>query len=235
MTTAGERKEQLFLSVCRGRPTEEVVGQLRLQLEAGDDFFGIEREVAVHHPLVIARVASEDFDDEHTFVLAEVEYFSFFVVVYDTSRIVDVFIVRRVLRQEVDSVFQVAVPTELSLEYFEGSHRIGFGAVSIAQVFAAIEFVRCRQVAGFLLVENHHDVDELTSLEVDVDIGTQELLDEQRDIEVYRVVPRQVATFNIFGYTCGDLSERRAIGHILIVYTVYGRSLFGYVHLRIDS
>ena len=142
---------------------------------------------------------------------------------------------RRVFRQEVDSVFQVAIPTELSLEYLEGSHRIGFGAVSIAQVFAAIEFVCCRQIAGFLLVKNHHDVDELTSLEVDVDIGTQELLDEQRDIEVYRVVPRQVAALNIFGYTCGDLSERRAIGHILVVYTVYGRSLFGYVHLRVDS
>ena len=72
------------------------------QTNRSDDFFGMERKIAVHHPRIVARLGPEHLGYRASLVLTETEHFHDFVVIDDTASKIDILRPGRELGQEID-------------------------------------------------------------------------------------------------------------------------------------
>ena len=77
------------------------------QTNRSDDFFGMERKIAVHHPRIVARLDPEHLGYRASLVLTETEHFHAFVVIDDTASKIDILRPGRELGQEIDIVLDV--------------------------------------------------------------------------------------------------------------------------------
>lgn len=200
-----------------------------------DYLLGVEREIAVHHPCVVARLCFEHLADRTALVLAESEDLHPFVVVDDAAGVVDALAARRIFGQRVHVVGQIVVAVELGLQHLVGRRRVGFGRVGVFELLAAIEAVGRHQRALLLLVEDVLHVDEPPPLEVHVDARTHELLDQNRQIEAVRVETAEVAAADELFERLGHLREGRALLHVVVRDAVHGRSLLRDVHPGIEA
>ena len=200
----------------------------------GDDFLGVEREVAVHHPGVVAGFLAEDVGDAAALVLAESEDLLALVVVENPSGVVGRFGTARVGGQRIDVVFEVVVAVELRLEHFVCRPRVGFGRVGVFEFLVAVEAVGRHKGALLFLVEDVLHVDELAALEIHVDARTHELLDKHRQVEAVGVEASEVAALHELFERLGDLRECRGVSHVGVRDAVDGRRLGRNRHLGVD-
>ena len=78
-------------------------------------------------------------------------------------------------------------------------------------------------------------VDESALLEVEVDAGAQELLCQQRNVEVVGVEAGEVAARELLGQLRGQLLERGLVLHVVVGDACQLFHLGGYELLRVDD
>ena len=211
--------------------------------DLGDELLGAEREVGLHHPVVVGGFLLEDLLHRHAFVLAEVEHLAVLGVVAYVAHKVGPLAVGREAAEGGDVVdhglahlagavlvVNALVAVELRLEHLVGGYGVGGGAVGMLQVFLAVELVGGHQRALLHLVEDVLHVDQAAAAEVEVDACTEEFLHQQRHVELVAVVAREVGVADILQQAGCQLAEGGLVGHVGVGDAVHGGGLLGYVH-----
>ena len=167
------------------------------QTNRSDDFFGMERKIAVHHPRIVARLDPKHLGYRASLVLTETEHFHAFVVIDDTASKIDILRPGRELGQEIDIVLQLFVALQLRKQHFISSQRIGFGRMRLCEVLTAIELVGSHERALLHAMEDILYVDKTAFVQIDIHARAEKLLDQHRDIELIGVIAPEIASLDI--------------------------------------
>ena len=126
---------------------------------------GVLREIALHHPRIIAGVdAQKHIGYGSSLVLAKVEHLYSTFVFDDSPCKIDVVVHAAVFGKKRDVVFQILrIHIQLRFKNFESGTRIGKGGMGILEVFAAIMLVGSDEGAAFELVVDVLDIDALAA------------------------------------------------------------------------
>ena len=206
----------------------------------GEQGFGGEREVGLHHPIVVGRFGGEDALEGLALVLAEVEDLAVLLVVGNMSHKVGPEGVGGEEAELLDIVDDgladgavgshkvgILVAVELGFEHLVGGEGVGIGTMSVVEVLVAIETVGGLEGALFHFVEDVLHVDKAALFEAEGVAGTEELLDEHGDVEFVGVVARQVGIANEGCHLGGKFAEGGLVGHVGIADAVDGGGYFG--------
>ena len=117
------------------------------------------------------------------------------------------------------SLMLLSVVVELALQHSPSSLSIFVGTVSrevLLHLATTIELISSSQVATLHLTENGAGVDAAALAEVEVDACPEELLGQQRNVEVIGVEAGKVTPFEQIVESGGQLLEGGSVFHVLI-------------------
>ncbi len=208
--------------------------------DLGDELFGGEGEVGLHHPVVVGRFLLEDLLDRFALVLAEVEHLAVLGIVADVAHEVGPLAVGGEAAEGCDVVddglgdvagavlvVDTLVAVQLGFEHLVGGDGVGGGGVGVLEVLLAVELVGGDEGALLHLVENVLHIDQTAAGEVEVEARTEELLDEQGHVELVAVVAREVGVADVLHQAGGQLLEGGLVLDVVVGDAVDGGGLFG--------
>lgn len=227
----------------------ELLLEANLVVDLGDDLLGVEREIRLHHPVVVGGLTEEHLLDGHVLVLSEVEDRLLVLVPDDMAG--HIHVVRLlgksaeglhiVLHGHVSAlgarvgVLHPVVLVELGLEDIEGGAGVGVGVMGLRQIAVTVELVGSHEVARLHLVEDVLHVHHQAVAQVEALAATQELLHQQRHVELVGVEASQVGVAYEGQQVVGNFRECGLVLDILVGDAVDGRALLGNVDAWVDE
>jgi len=203
-------------------------------IDLGQFLFGVLREIAFHHPIVILRLASQHIGHGFAFVFSEVE--DLYTVFPDKppGKIYDGLLADG-FQNAVYIVTELGVSLHLCLKHLVGRRGICFGAMGVFQYLFAIKFIGSAKGAGFHLIKNGLHVEQSASFHVKIHLCPEELLHEQGNIEPIGIVTGQVASIEHLLDLLRELLEGGGVFDHFIGDAVYSTGSGGNGHLGIDE
>ncbi len=203
----------------------------------GADFAGVLRKLVLDDPLQEAGVAGDEVFDFLAFLLAEVDG-ELAILPAETSRAVGTEWIGGVEHtiERIHVAGEVGIHFELALDDFPCGEYIGFGTVGIDVFFAAVEFERSTEGAGFSGVEDLLGIEYTASVYAELDAGTGELFNQNWNIKACGIVAGEivVSSKEKLDFQC-DHFKRRAVLDVVVGDAVDFGSFFWDGHAGINK